>query len=292
MKRQRLYSLYLLLFGTFSCFAVEQIKHIGIDQSLDQQKHYFPSVLQLAIDKSADKYGPAQLFQVDLPMEAQRQFISLDNKLLDVIWTMTSIEREQEALPVRIPLLKGLLGYRVLVIRKNQQAQFSALTQLDELKKLTAVQGYGWPDGQILQENGFTVESSAWYDSIYKSLDAGFYDYFPRSVLEAWSELSHFKFDNLVVDEQHLLIYPAAIYFFVAKHNPELAERLNYGLQQAIADGSFDALFNQFPQHVDAVNKLNLQSRQVHLIPNPILPEATPLHHKHLWFQFSPVSAE
>lgn len=286
MNRQRLYSLYLLLFGTFSCLAVEQVKHIGIDQSLDQQKHYFPSVLQLAIDKSTDKYGPARLFQVDLPMEAQRQFISLDNKLLDVIWTMTSNEREQEALPVRIPLLKGLLGYRVLVIRQKQQAQFAAIKQLNELKKLTAVQGYGWPDVQILQENGFNVESSAWYDSIYKSLDAGFYDYFPRSVLEAWSELSHYQYDNLKVDEQHLLVYPTAIYFFVAKHRPLLAERLAYGLHQAIADGSFDELFNQFPQHVDAVAKLNSQTRQVYTIPNPILPQATPLHKKHLWFQF------
>uniref|UniRef100_UPI0030F435CB hypothetical protein n=1 Tax=Paraglaciecola sp. TaxID=1920173 RepID=UPI0030F435CB len=223
---------------------------------------------------------------VDLPMEEQRQFISLKNKLLDVMWTMTSIEREQNALPIRIPLLKGLFGYRVLVIRKNQQNEFAAISQLEQLKKLTAIQGYGWADVDILQQNGFKVDVSAWYSSIYKSLDAGFYHYYPRSVLEAWSELEQYQYGGLMIDEGHLLIYPTAIYFFVDKNNTLLAERLTYGLQQAIADGSFEQHFKQFPQHIDALQKISSQTMQRHYIPNPILPDATPLQDKNLWFQF------
>jgi hypothetical protein len=203
--------------------AVELKKHNGIDQTLDEQKHYFLSVLQLAIDKSVSKYGPAQLVTIELPMPQQRQFKSLDDHIIDDMWTMTSNNLEKEALPVRIPLLKCLLGYRVLVIRKSQETQVSAITQLEQLKNLTAVQGFGWADVDILSSNGLKVEESSWYDSIYKSLNAGYYDYFPRSILEAQSELANYSFDNLKIAPLHLLIYPTAIYFFVSKQNSQLA---------------------------------------------------------------------
>lgn len=268
-------------------YAVDVIKHNGVDESLGANKSYFVDVLQLAIDKSTSQSGPAKRQVVDIPMEQLRQLKSLDNNVLDVMWAMTSIHLEKAALPVRIPLLKGLLGYRVLVIRKSQQQAFSAITQLSQLKKLTAVQGFGWSDVQILQDNGFKVEVSSWYDTIYKSLSSGFYDYYPRSVLEVGGEFEKNKFDNLIIDNTHLLIYPTAIYFFVNKDNKKLADRLEFGLTQALSDGSFEALFNQYPQHVDAMNQLQMNQRLIHHINNPILPAATPLSDKRLWYRFS-----
>lgn len=276
----------LLCLLSYRNYAVELIKHNGIDQTLDEQKHYFPSILQLAIDKSVSKYGPAQLVTIELPMPQQRQFKSLDDHIIDVMWTMTSNKLEKEALPVRIPLLKGLLGYRVLVIRKNQETQFSAITQLEQLKNLTAVQGFGWADVDILRSNGLKVEESSWYDSIYKSLNAGYYDYFPRSILEAQSELANYSFDNLKIAPQHLLIYPTAIYFFVSKQNSQLAERLHYGLTQAIVDGSFEQLFRRFPQHISALQELAKQNRVVLQLSNPTLPADTPLDNPTFWYQF------
>lgn len=275
-----------LSYCSFCSYAAEQIRHIGTNETFNVQQDYYPSLLQLAIEKSTTQYGPTQRQIVDIPMEEQRQFVSLKNNMLDVMWSMTSIEREQEALPIRIPLLKGLIGYRVLIIRKNQQEKFAAITQLEQLKKLTAVQGFGWADVEILQQNGFKVDVSSWRTSIFKSLDAGYYDYFPRSILEAWSELADNQFDELMVDEHHLIVYPTAIYFFVKKNNSQLAERLEFGLKQAIADGSFEQHFKQYPQHVDALLKINSQHRQHHYISNPTLPEATPLQDKSLWFQF------
>jgi len=143
---------------------------------------------------------------------------------------MTSVAHEQEALPIRIPLLKGLLGYRVMVVRRADEQKIAAIENLSELKALTAVQGFGWVDVQILEANHFKVEASAWYQSIYKSLAAGYYDYYPRSILEAWSELDQRPNPALVIDKKHLLYYPTAIYFFVNKNNGKLAERLSYGL--------------------------------------------------------------
>lgn len=275
----------LLCLLSCSISAVELIRHNGIEKSLDAQKYYFIDVLQLAVDKSKDKFGRAELQVAAFPMLEQRQFKSLNEQKLDVMWAMTSTLLEKQARPVRIPLLKGLLGYRVLVIRKKQQQQFSGLTHIEQLKQLTAVQGLGWTDVKILRYNGFKVEESSWYSSIYKSLDAGFYDYFPRSVLEAESELAHYQQDGLMIDRHHAIYYPTAIYFFVAKNNTILADRLSYGLNQALADGSFEQLFKQYPQHVKALNDLSNHRWQIHSIVNPILPPETPLQNKTLWYQ-------
>jgi hypothetical protein len=37
------------------------------------------------------------------------------HRRLDVLWTMTSVEREQQAQPIRVPLFKGLYGWRLLL---------------------------------------------------------------------------------------------------------------------------------------------------------------------------------
>lgn len=279
----------LLLLGFYSarCAAIELVKHHGTDDSLDGQNKYFVNMLQLALDKSQARFGPAKRAVVDVPMGEQRQLLSLESNLLDVMWTMTSVEREKRAKPIRIPLLKGLLGYRALVIRKSEQAAFAQLTTIEQLKQHTAVQGFGWLDVKILQENGFKVETSSWHDSIYKSLHAGFYDYFPRSVIEVMPELAKYGYDNLTIDLKHILIYPTAIYFFVEKNNTELANRIEFGLLTAIADGSFDSLFYRYPQHSNTLKQLEANEPLVFHIDNPLLPETTPTDNKTLWYKLT-----
>ncbi|WP_348245952.1 hypothetical protein, partial [Salmonella enterica] len=59
---------------------------------------------------------------------------------LDVLWSMTSRRREAQLLPIRIPLLKGLMGYRVFIIRAEDEPWFRSLKELDQLRELTAGQ--------------------------------------------------------------------------------------------------------------------------------------------------------
>lgn len=44
---------------------------------------------------------------------------------VDVFWSMTSKVLEETMFPVRIPLFKGLLGNRLLIIRKTDEAKFA-----------------------------------------------------------------------------------------------------------------------------------------------------------------------
>ncbi|WP_438865398.1 substrate-binding periplasmic protein [Neptunicella sp.] len=270
--------LFFILVLTSNVYAGDTQPHSlryisNVTNDNDPQKGYFVDLLQLAISASAEHY---QLQPIYLPMNQQRQVRYLDSGNMDVMWSMTSKEREQQALPIRIPLMKGLLGYRIFVIRKKDQPRFERISHTSELKKFTAIQGNGWPDVEILKYNGLPVETTYWYKAIYKTLSAGHFDYFPRSVLEAHSELSHYQFDNLAIESRHVLYYRSAIYYFVKNGNTQLANAIEKGLRILIADGRFDKLLFEFPEHKIALEQAHLADRTIHKLDNPYLSDQMP----------------
>tara|TARA_R110002111_G_scaffold119990_1_gene182927 strand:+ start:412 stop:1299 length:888 start_codon:yes stop_codon:yes gene_type:complete len=268
--------------------AVEVIKHVSSRSDRDQQKTYYVALLQLAIEKAKHKFGPASLQSFGTPMVYQRKLKSLNNGELDVMWAMTSEQREQELLPILIPILKGLIGYRIMVIQDSKQQQLTHVLSTQQIKSMVAIQGFDWADTDILRANGFNVQTSDWYNSFYKGVGKGIYDYFPRSILEPWAEMRRYRFKSIVVENKHLLYYPAAMYFFVQKDNKALAQRLEFGLNQAIDDGSFDRLLYNYPAHKEALSKGKLHTRVVHKLSNPFLPKTAPLTDKRLWHKLYP----
>jgi len=69
------------------------------------------------------------------------------------------------------------------------------------------------------------------------------FDFFPRSVMEIWSELDAHA--ELGLERHVALHYFYDSYVFVNKKKTKLAEDIRVGLEMAIADGSFDRLFLQ-----------------------------------------------
>ncbi|WP_339719045.1 hypothetical protein [uncultured Paraglaciecola sp.] len=273
----------LLLTSTSSHSAIDIIKHVNSRSDRDQQKTYYVALLKLAIEKAQHKFGPASLQSFGTSMVYQRKLMSLNSGKLDVMWAITSEQRERDLLPIMIPVLKGLIGYRVMVIQDTKQQALTQIISTQQIKNMVAIQGIDWVDTDVLLANGFKVETSDWHNSLYKGVSKGHYDYFPRSILEPWAEMQKYRFDNLVVENKHLLYYPAAMYFFVQKDNKALAQRLEYGLNQAIDDGSFDKLFYNYPAHQEALSKGKLSSRVMHKLSNPFLPKTAPLNDKRLW---------
>ena len=201
---------------------------------------------------------------------------------LDVVWTMTSVEREQQARPVRVPLFKGLFGWRLLLASAEAAARLGDVQSLQELRQFSLVQGLEWPDTAILQGNGLNVVVSPSYDAMFKQLRLGRVDAFPRSVEEVWWELERYG-QGLVVVPKLCLHYPAAVYYFVAPDEGELAAAIELGLQRLRASGAFDRLF--LKHHGDDLARARLGSRRVIELHNPLLPPLTPLDKPELWYR-------
>lgn len=208
----------------------------------------------------------------------------LDANHLSVIWGVTSVDMEQRFLPVRYCVFKGLLGYRIFIINKNEQYKFDKIKTLDDLKQLKAGQGATWADSKILKASGLPLVTTTKYVNLFPMLDGGRFDYFPRGIFEPWSELSTWNKYNFAVEKSIMVHYPSAFYFFVNKSNEKLAELIAKGFELSLADHSYDDFFYASPTIANAIALSNFADRTVINIENPDMPSATPLQRKELWF--------
>lgn len=211
----------------------------------------------------------------------EAQLVEQGNSSL--LWAATKPELEEYLIPIRIPIYKGLLGVRLAVIRAQEQAKFLNLSNLNELKRFTVGQGADWSDTLIMQQAGFTIVTASDIHKLYNMLGANRFDMLPRGVMEPWGELREVGNDALAIEESFVIAYPMPAYIFVSPKQSELATIIETGLNQAILDGSFDRYFFNDTLIQEALNKSNLKTRKIFTLPNPYLPEATPLNKKELW---------
>lgn len=128
----------LLCFGSLSLEAM--ILRIPAPERAQEPRYlYYYQLLQLALDHTAQK-GNYQLVAYPRDVPQSRAFSLLQANELDLIWSMTDQEREAQFLPIRIPLMQGLLGYRVLLIKKEDEARFASMS-VAELKQQACYQG-------------------------------------------------------------------------------------------------------------------------------------------------------
>ena len=241
----------------------------------DSRYAYRTALLQLVLDKTLDE-GLCVLRPQFTTVTQDRGLALLQEGRIDVVSVPTTLQRERELLPVRFDILRGLLGYRVLLIRKQQQADFAAVKSWEELRRFRLGFGSQWADLPLLQYNSFHVVATPQYESLFGMLARGRFDAFPRGLNEAWQELSErqTEFPDLMVEPTLALNYPWPVYFFVRKDNQALAERLQRGLLKAEADGSMHKLFMQ--HHGQLLQQANLNERRLFQLVNPALPPGTP----------------
>ncbi len=197
---------------------------------------------------------------------------------------MTDGIRERIFIPVRVPLYKGLFGIRTLLVNKNKLNDLKFLTSIEDLKKVTFTQGSEWPDTQILKSNGFSIYELQKKEDMIASLQTGKALLYPRSIAEINYEMEENATAELAILPNIYLYYPTAIYFFVqrTKEGKHLADRLEFGLNEAINDGTFDQLFNKSMSKI--ITKAELDNKRMIKLNNLILPELTPINESKYWF--------
>ena len=260
--------------------AVRLPRHISMP---DPQLAYVRRIVELALSRA----GNRQIIHfVDLDMTQGRTLVELaaGQAPIDLMWTMTDSQRESSGLlPVRVPIDRGLLGWRLLLVRRSELAQWQKVRTLKDLGQRLAGQGHDWPDTAILRANGLQVGTSSVYDALFRMLAAGRIDYFPRSILEIDAEMAGGRHPELAIAPGLMLHYPAAAYLFVSPSRPELAAELKAGLEAAVADGSFQRLHRE--QYGAVLKAHPIAPDRVLRLSNPLLPPETPLNRREFWLQ-------
>ena len=250
----------------------------------NQEESYELDLLKLALSYTHEPYNFS--FAAEEQNDETR-VAAIEQGALDLFWAATNSDLERRLAPIRIPLYKGLLGHRLLVIRQQDAPRFASIRTLGELANLKAGQGRFWTDTRILKKSGLNVVTAVKTASLYPMLDGGRFDYYPRGAGEAWHEVEEQHGFQVMVEPHLLLIYKMPLYFFVSQKNPQLAQRIEQGLEQAIADGSFDRYFYAHPNIKSVLERSNLRQRIALHLDNPDLPAATPLQRPELWFDYT-----
>lgn len=287
MRKLLLFPVIILIF--FNCAntqAIDVIRYNISESHADPKQKYYIDLLKLILAASQDKYGEFQLKPVVVEMSQGRTSIMVQQgETIDVTWRMTSHNLEQNLQAIYIPILKGLMGVRLAIIRHDDMAIFSPNITLEQLKKMSAGQGYDWPDSDILRANGFDVIVGNAV-SLLSMLEKRRFDYFPRALHEPWIEIENKS--QFVVEEHFLLKYPAPMYFFTNKANHRLAQRIHEGFSAIVDSGAFNEFFLQHPVTQNILVKANLPQRKVFTLKNPLLSEKSRevLNDRSLWLDY------
>lgn len=284
LQRRRLLALPLLL--PANRLAAQPLEPVRLPRHIsmpDPQMNYVRRLVELALNRTG---GRAEVRLIDLEMTQGRSLVELatGRSPVDLMWTVTDRQRETGGLlPVRIPIDRGMMGWRLLLVRHTELPRWRRVRSAADLAGFVGGQGHDWPDTAILRANGLQIGTSSSYEALFRMLSAGRIDYFPRSILEVDAELANGRHADLAIVPGLMLHYPAAAYFFVSPARPDLAAELRAGLDAAVADGSFQRLHRE---HYGALLKAHpVSPDRVIRLGNPLLPAETPLGRRELWLQ-------
>lgn len=247
---------------------------LDIKVSDTRGKNFYLEALEWVLNKSQT---PFQLNYLNLPPSSQkRKVFLLKNGVIDVMYAGTSTELEQQLLPVRIPIMRGLIGQRLFLINARHQYLYDRVRSLVDLKQRMGLQGIGWSDTQVLRAAGLP-QLEKLYDDIFVSLNDGSHNYFPRGMTEIFDEWQAHRAQHphIVIEERLALSYKAAVLFFVHPENTQLARALEKGFTLGYEDGSYEQFFYTHPLIVEAFDAAALDERTILRVANPYLSEAT-----------------
>lgn len=255
----------------------------GPEAAADVRYDYHWRVLRAALDATSPQWGAYEM-RASQYMNETRQLIEMQQpsgELNTMVLDATS-ELEQKLLPVRIPVDKGLLGYRVFLIRANDQSKFDRVQRLDELTRFSIGQGTDWSDVQIFKAAGFNVVTGSSYPGLFGMLAGQRFDAFSRGVSEVLAEVDAFgtKYPTMAIEHGLLLYYPMPLYFWLPRteEGQTRAKRVEEGMLAIMANGTLDKLFRA--EYGDVVKKLNLKNRRLFTIDNPTLANGQPFANK------------
>lgn len=265
---------------------ITKITTIAPQSPTDASHFYFTDLLKLVLKDTEAEFGPFELHDFKDPMSPARALEELESgKVIQVYWTGTNIEREKKLIAVKIPLAKGLLGYRVPVIRREDLERWKQIDTLAELQQMRACQVSNWPDSDILEAAKIPVERVSVFKRIYSMLAGKRCDFSPRGINEVFAEVNSIQteFPDLIAFPDLIIYYPFPLYFFVAPNHPEIAMRLEKGLTHLISTGEFEKFLFNHPVTAQIFPLTKWKNSRLILIKNPLLPKTAEPTNQKLW---------
>lgn len=282
-----LFVLLVLLAGVCpsgNSLALDIVRVTSPRSDQDKRRIYSTTLLEMILESTREDFGEYRIrfFPEDCTRARELHEIA-SGENINVCVVPTSSEWESKAIAIRIPVMKGLMGYRLFLVDRAKAGQFTELRTLEDFKKLRAGYGCRWPITAVLHKQGFCIVGSNGYEELFHMLRANRFDYFARGLNDIFMEYETRPglAEDVVIEGGHAMYLAMPVYIFVSPAYPEVASRLRAGFERIMADGSFDRLFARY--HCTSLLKARLGERHIFVVDNPDLSPETPLHDPALW---------
>jgi hypothetical protein len=268
---------FFILWVTAGFLVAVPTKTHAADFSLpiESEENYFWRLLAAALE-AADGNHTLSRYQLPKGIPQTRVVRAMldESAPYTVIFTGHNKNREQDLIQIDVPLTRGLFGYRVFVIRRQDTNLFANIHSLEGLtSRITLGSGSSWPDTKILRSAGFTVVTSN-RDTLWTMLARERFIAFPRSIFEVATELNargnSVQGQPVTIEDRIMLYYPFDVFFYLAPTDTERAAILAQGMDRIYKNGTFLRIFNSDPQIKAALRNAAAQNRKIFTLENPL----------------------
>ncbi|WP_157443021.1 hypothetical protein [Colwellia piezophila] len=186
----------------------------------------------------------------DIPQLRIKRYLDLGT--ISIYWMLETTERNQHYIPIEVDLTNGLIGNRILLIKKGEQPLYDKVKNLADFRDLGLVGGMGvrWFDAKVWQINGLPYhEHEGNWEAIFKMLVRGRgIDYFARGINEITLEVS--RYPELQIEQNLLFIYDRDFRFYLSKTGTNAGEKyknvISLALKKAKESGLIDRLIRKY----------------------------------------------
>lgn len=239
------------------------------------RQQYEREVLELALTASSKNAGDWALAEdlTDYP-RAEDEASVFRSKGFDIFGTVAGNAKlaNEEKILIPLPLMKGLLGYRILIIRAADKKKFAAIKTPAQLQQFTMGIPATWADAELFRQNGYPVVEKGSFDELFTRLENKEFDYVTFGANEVTGVFKEraAKSGKLMVESSLLVFYPFPLVFYVNPDNTALAQRVTQGLKIISKNGELDKIFNRY--FAADLSAVDLPARTMITLENPILP--------------------
>lgn len=252
--------------------------YFWMGEASEARKPFERALMRLIFELSDEHFGPARLILSEWKISSKRAMkLMKEGKVLhlqNAPFLLPELDPDA-VITLPHPLFNNLLGYRELIIRKESATRFDAIEDFDDFAELVAGQGPGWADSKVYRASGIRVKEGPSFYGMFPMLAHRRFDYIPLGVSEARSTIaqSGISHHDFTVAETVMVYYPWPFNMLVSKKHPQLAERLSFGFEQAVASGAYQALFEQ--HFSDELERLRDKRGLLFILPTPHLPDGS-----------------
>jgi hypothetical protein len=252
-----------------------QTVHFWNGNKTSARQEYELALIDACLSITQESYGAYSLSSdnTDYPNpKDEGNIFEMGSDVLVTVAGNVKFENKQKIV-IKQPLTKGLLGYRLLIVRKDSLAIYQTLNKLSELQSMSIGIPATWADAELFRQNNFKVVERGTLEDIFMRLQRQEFDFIALGANEIEDVFADYAepLKDLTIEPSKMIYYPFPLVFYINPSEPDLANRLEIGLANIMQNGQFEALFRA--HHGDVVSRLNLKKRQMYTLQNTLLPE-------------------